>query len=94
MGRRFARSGTEPVTARSPLGLRLLLSVIFTPLFIAAAVLFRLWSASSGPQDSPSSGELGAIAWVCAVLALLALLDLVVVLRRRGREQPPRAPRG
>ncbi|WP_432197138.1 hypothetical protein [Streptomyces sp. bgisy027] len=37
IGRRFPRTGTEPVTAQSSLGLRLLLAGIFVPVFIAAA---------------------------------------------------------
>ncbi|MEV5339651.1 DUF6343 family protein, partial [Streptomyces sp. NPDC052676] len=46
---RRSRTGTEPVTARSPLRLRLLLSAAFLPLFAAAAVLLGLWAAASGP---------------------------------------------
>ncbi|WP_258053812.1 DUF6343 family protein, partial [Streptomyces sp. Ru72] len=42
IGRRHERTGTEPVTARSALGLRLLLAICYTPLFIAATVLFAM----------------------------------------------------
>ncbi|WP_030547920.1 DUF6343 family protein [Streptomyces albus] len=90
VGRRWERTGDEPVTARSALGLRLLLAAVFTPLFVAGAVLFSLWSASAGPDDAPSAGSLAVVAAICAVLAVLAALDLAVVLRRRGRERDGR----
>ncbi|CAL9565311.1 DUF6343 family protein [Streptomyces radiopugnans] len=82
-----SRTGTEPVTARSPLGLRLLLSVLYTPVFLAGTVFFALWAADSGPGDSPSAGSLRTIAWICAVLTVVGLIDLVVVLVRRRRER-------
>ncbi|HLL32711.1 MAG TPA: DUF6343 family protein [Streptomyces sp.] len=83
---RRSRTGTEPVTARSPLRLRLLLSAAFLPLFAAAAVLLGLWAADSGPGDSPGSGPLTGLAVVCAVLAAIAAVDAVVVRRRMRRE--------
>jgi hypothetical protein len=84
--RRWERTGTEPVTARSALRLRLLLSVCFVPLFTAAAVLFALWSAYSGAGSSPTSSELAGLAALCGVLTVFSAVDLVVVLRRRRRE--------
>ncbi|MET9971428.1 DUF6343 family protein, partial [Streptomyces sp. NPDC006356] len=90
IGRRWERTGTEPVTARSALGLRLLLSVFFMPLFMAAAVLFALWAARAGPGSSPTSSLLAVLAGLCAALSVLAAVDLAVVLRRRRRERPPR----
>lgn len=89
-GRRFPRRGTEPWNAQSPLGLRLLLSGVFLPLFCAAAVLFGLWAASSGPGDSPGRGVLTAIAVMCGVLALIAAIDVLVVVRRLRRERRAR----
>ncbi|MEU3556613.1 DUF6343 family protein [Streptomyces fragilis] len=83
--RRSRRSGTEPVTARSALGLRLLLSAVFLPVFVALTVLFALWAADAGPGESPDRGMLVAFTVVCALVALLAAVDLLVVLRRRGR---------
>lgn len=91
IGRRFPRSGTEPVTAQSPLGLRLILSGVFLPLFGAAAWLFGVWAADSGPADSPGRGVLIAVAALCAALALLAAVDLVVVVRRLRRERGSRS---
>ena len=87
-GRRWERTGTEPVTARSALGLRLILSSVFVPLFLAGTALFWYWTERSGPQDVPSSGSLRVLAILCAVLAFLALVDLGVVLLRRRRERP------
>ncbi|CAL9366034.1 hypothetical protein SUDANB176_00770 [Streptomyces sp. enrichment culture] len=89
-GRRFPRRGTEPWNAQSPLGLRLLLSGVFLPVFFAAAVLFGLWAASSEPGDSPGRGVLLAIAVLCGVLALLAAIDVLVVIRRLRRERGAR----
>lgn len=87
IGSRYPRSGTEPVTARSPLKLRLLLSSVFLPLFVAGTVLFAVWAAGSDAGDSPGRGPLTLIAVVCGVLALTAALDLGVVLRRLRRER-------
>ncbi|MER5476922.1 DUF6343 family protein [Streptomyces sp. NPDC002734] len=82
-GRRRRRSGTEPVTARSALGLRLLLSAVFLPVFVALTVFFALWAADAGPGENPDRGTLVAFTAVCALVALLAAADLLVVLRRR-----------
>ncbi|MEV6316589.1 DUF6343 family protein [Streptomyces sp. NPDC051776] len=90
-GRGHPRTGTEPVTARSALGLRKLLAVIYTPVFLAGAVLFAIWASRSHAGSSPSSGALGAIAIVCAVLSLLALTDLMVVEHRLKRERARRS---
>ncbi|MBT3150479.1 hypothetical protein HTV45_06180 [Streptomyces sp. CHD11] len=87
IGRRFPRTGTEPVTARSPLRLRLALAGIFLPLFVAGCALFAVWAANAGPGDSPGRGPLIFISAVCGFLALTAALDLAVVLRRLRRER-------
>jgi hypothetical protein len=87
IGRRWPRTGTEPVTARSALGLRLILSAVFLPVFLALTVYFAVWAADAAPGESPTRGTLVGTTVVCAVVALLAALDLVVVLRRRGRER-------
>ncbi|MGC9538561.1 DUF6343 family protein [Streptomyces sp. UG1] len=88
IGRRWERTGTEPITARSALGLRLLLAVCFTPLFVAATVLFALWSARAGPDSSPTASQLAVVTGLCAVFAVFSAVDLAVVLRRRRRERP------
>ncbi|MFI2432644.1 DUF6343 family protein [Streptomyces sp. NPDC018693] len=87
IGRYFPRTGTEPLTARSALGLRLLLALLFLPVFTAGAIGFALWSAASGPGDSPSSGVLTGLATLCAILAVLTALDLWVISRRLRRER-------
>ncbi|MFD0318253.1 DUF6343 family protein [Streptomyces flavalbus] len=86
-GRRSPRTGTEPVTAQSDLRLRLLLTVVFLPLFVAATVGFAVWAARSGPGDSPGSGVLTGLAVGCGVLALIATVDGAVVRRRMRRER-------
>lgn len=87
LGRHAPRTGDEPVTAQSPLRLRRLLSGIFLPVFVAAAVLFALWARVSGPGNSPHRAVLITIAALCAIIAFLAALDLVVVARRLRRER-------
>ncbi|MBC9727622.1 DUF6343 family protein [Streptomyces sp. TRM68367] len=89
-GHHFPRTGTEPVTAQSALGLRLLLAAVFLPLFTAAAVLFGIWAAQSGPGESPGRGPLVTLTVVCALLALATATDLTVVLRRLRRERGTR----
>ncbi|MES4890026.1 DUF6343 family protein [Streptomyces sp. NPDC096012] len=90
LGGRPVRTGEEPVTARSALRLRQLLSAVFLPVFTVATVAFALWAARSGPGDSPGTEPLAALAAVCGVLALGAALDLVVVTARRRRERGER----
>ncbi|GAA5214226.1 DUF6343 family protein [Streptomyces thinghirensis] len=92
IGRRLPRTGTEPVTAQSPLRLRLLLSAVFLPLFVAGAAFFGVWAADTGPGDSPGRGTLVALAAVCAAFVLLAAADLVVVAGRLRRERGAPAP--
>ncbi|MEJ1199531.1 MULTISPECIES: DUF6343 family protein [unclassified Streptomyces] len=92
IGRRFPRTGTEPVTAQSPLRLRLLLSAVFLPLFVAGAAFFGVWAADTGPGDSPGRGSLVALAAVCAAFVLLAAADLMVVAGRLRRERGAPAP--
>jgi hypothetical protein len=80
---RFDRSGTEPVTARSAVGLRLLLSVFYAPVFLAAVALLALWSVLSGPHSTPSDLLLAVLSGVCAALAATALADAAVLMHRR-----------
>ncbi|MGW7132159.1 DUF6343 family protein [Streptomyces bobili] len=90
VGRRSPRSGTEPVTAQSPLGLRLILSGVFLPVFGVATVAFAMWAGQSGPGDDPGRGPLVVLAVVCGVLALLAAVGLLAVLRRLRHERGER----
>jgi len=72
------REGTEPVTARSPLRARRILSSIALVLATAAAVFFVVRAMSTGEQ---------VWAWeaaIAAVVAVVAAVDLVVLRRRRA----------
>lgn len=89
-GRRKERTGTEPVTARSALRMRLVLSVLFVPLFLVGTVVFWYWAEQSGPRSAPTGDSLRVLTVICAALALFALVDLLVVLRRRRRERASR----
>jgi hypothetical protein len=75
------RSGTEPVRAQSAHGLRLVLSVIFAPVFLAAAGLLAWWAAGTGPDGRAA---LCIVAAVCAVFFVIAAAD-AFTLWRRGR---------
>lgn len=90
LGRLLPRTGTEPVTARSALRLRLVLSLLFTPLFLGGAVLFWVWSGRAGPEDVPSADSLRTLAWISTALAVFALLDLLVVVWRTRRARSRR----
>jgi cation transporter-like permease len=79
-------SGTEPMTARSDLKLRFLLSVIFAPLFLLTTVGFAVWASQATSTSAPSRSTLTAFAVACGVLTLFALVDLWVVIRRRRTE--------
>ncbi|MEV5494625.1 DUF6343 family protein [Nonomuraea fuscirosea] len=73
------RAGTEPVTARSPLGARRILSLVALVLGVAAAVFFAALAMSTGAE-----------VWVweaviSAVVAVVAAIDLAVLRRRRSR---------
>ncbi|MFD7564075.1 DUF6343 family protein [Streptomyces tendae] len=78
---------SEPLHAHSALRLRLLLSALFVPLFVAGTVFFGVWAADTGSGDSPGRGMLVVIAVVCGALALLAAADLLVVIRRLRSER-------
>ncbi|MFV0132405.1 DUF6343 family protein [Streptomyces sp. HMX87] len=86
-GRRHPRTGTEPATARSALRLRLVLSAVFLPLFVAGAAFFGVWAGAWDPGDSPGRGVLVALGAVCAALALLAVADLMTITSRLRRER-------
>lgn len=90
IGRRWARTGTEPTTAQSALRLRVVLSGVALPLFAAGAVLIGLWAGNSPAGQSPSRGVLVVLAVVCGVLALAAALDLWALNRRLRRERVSR----
>ncbi|NUR92087.1 MAG: hypothetical protein HOY71_49135 [Nonomuraea sp.] len=72
------REGTEPVTARSPLRARRILSWIALVVATAAAVFFVVRAKSTGEA---------VWAWEAAIAALVAVVaavDLVVLRHRRA----------
>lgn len=87
-GRR-TRTGTEPVNARSPLRLRMILASVFVPVFAAVTGLLWYWTTQTGPGDSPDQGALRLLTLLCALVTFFAVVDLLVVLRRRRRERVP-----
>lgn len=75
------RSGTEPLSARSPLRLRAILSGLALIAGLVVAVVFGLWGArGTGPGAGP-----WVVAAIGGALALIAVVDLLVI-RRRSRE--------
>ncbi|GAA0597095.1 DUF6343 family protein [Actinomadura livida] len=66
-------SGSEPLTARSPLRLRAVLSVIALVLAVGAAIVFALTAEGDGAWTAAA---------MCAVVAVIAAVDLVVIARR------------
>ncbi|GAA4226202.1 hypothetical protein GCM10022254_10490 [Actinomadura meridiana] len=69
-------SGREPLTARSPLRLRAILSGVALVGSAAAAVVFAVTA-----QREDDDGAWTAAA-LCAFVAVVAALDLVVIARR------------
>ncbi|MFI0450241.1 DUF6343 family protein [Actinomadura sp. 6N118] len=70
--------GDEPATARSPLRLRAVLSVIALVWAGAAAVLFVFL----GRRGEGESALFWGLAVVCVVIIVVAAIDLVVIARR------------
>ncbi|MGW7446350.1 DUF6343 family protein [Kitasatospora sp. NPDC054795] len=81
------RRGTEPVTARSDLELRRLLSRVFLVLFVGGTVAFAVLAAMAGPGPAPNRGTYAFFAALCAGFAALAGLDLLVIRRRLAAGQ-------
>jgi hypothetical protein len=84
--RRYARTGSEPVTARSDLPARRLLARAFGVVFLLAAGVFSFLAAIAKPHSSPGQTFFVVYAAICAGLVLTCLVDLVVI-RRRELEQ-------
>ncbi|GAB2608994.1 hypothetical protein GCM10027168_47490 [Streptomyces capparidis] len=77
---RRSRSGTEPVNARSAVGLRMLLSAVYAPLFAVGAAGFSLAAGDAPPGRFTRYAVLAAL---CAALTAAALADLAVLTHRR-----------
>ena len=74
------RAGTEPINARSPLRLRLILATVATVVTLVAAALLAL----AGADDSDPGGLLVA-AGFCLVVAVVSAVDAAQVARRLRR---------
>jgi hypothetical protein len=65
--------GSEPLSARSPLRLRAIMSGAALVIAVAAAIVFALGAQGDGSW---------AAAGICAAVAVIAAVDLVVIARR------------
>lgn len=83
------RTGSEPLTAYSDLRLRLILSLIFIPLYAVGTLLLTVWWVNAEPGGDISPGAIGWAALICGVVAVIAIVDLVLILRRLRRGPPP-----
>ncbi|MEU6778435.1 DUF6343 family protein [Nonomuraea angiospora] len=71
------RAGTEPLTARSPLRARRILSLVALVLGMAAAVFFAVFAASTGAEVWRWEAA------IAAAVAVVAAVDLALLRRRR-----------
>ncbi|MEV4011659.1 DUF6343 family protein [Nonomuraea angiospora] len=71
------RTGTEPLTARSPLRARRILSLVALVLGMAAAVLFAVLAARTGAEVWRWEAA------IAAAVAVVAAADLALLRRRR-----------
>lgn len=85
--RRGRRAGTEPASARSALGLRLALSLVFAPVFLAAAIGFAILAAGTRRGADPGPTTFAVLAAGCALLAVVAAADAALISRRRRAER-------
>ncbi|MEO3790969.1 DUF6343 family protein [Nonomuraea sp. B10E15] len=74
------RSGTEPVTARSPLRARRILSWVALVIAVVAGVFFLVRAMSTGEEVWRWE------ATIAAAVAVVAAIDLVVLRHRSGRQ--------
>jgi hypothetical protein len=81
------RSGDEPVTARSPLRVRALLSGVALPIALIAAGYFAVRAVREG------EAVWWAEAIIAAAVALIAAIDLLVLSRRMGERRRETARR-
>ncbi|WP_431683183.1 DUF6343 family protein [Kitasatospora sp. KL5] len=86
------RRGSEPVTARTDLELRRLLSRVFLGIFVFGAVAFSVIAGLEGTGPAPNRWTFAVFAAVCVAFAGIAALDLMVIRRRMAAGQG-RAPR-
>ncbi|MGN9838442.1 DUF6343 family protein [Nonomuraea sp. H19] len=75
------REGTEPLSARSPLRARRILSMVALVLGVAAAVFFATRAMSTGQEVWRWEAA------IAAVVAIIAAIDLLVLRHRRSGGQ-------
>ncbi|MFI7697770.1 DUF6343 family protein [Nonomuraea sp. NPDC049480] len=75
------REGTEPLSARSPLRARRVLSLVALVLGVAAAVFFVTRAMSTGEEVWRWEAA------IAAAVAVIAAVDLAVLRRRRSGGQ-------
>ena len=73
------REGTEPLTARSPLRARRVLSLVALVLGVIAAVFFAVQAMSTGEEVWRWEAA------IAAAVAVIAAIDLLVLRHRRSR---------
>jgi hypothetical protein len=73
------RTGTEPSTARSALGLRAVLS----SLALVAGLVAAIWFAVIARQGGVGSQGFAVAAVICAAVVVAAGIDLAVIRHRR-----------
>ncbi|MEV8098237.1 hypothetical protein [Kitasatospora sp. NPDC085879] len=81
------RRGTEPVTARTDLELRRLLSRIFLGFFVVGTVAFAVLAGTAGTGPAPNGTTFAVFALLCLAFAGIAALDLMVIRRRMAAGQ-------
>ncbi|WP_188190541.1 DUF6343 family protein [Nonomuraea sp. SYSU D8015] len=75
------RAGTEPLTARSPLRARRILSIVALVVGVVAAVFFVTRAMSTGEEVWRWEAA------IAAAVAIIAAVDLVVLRHRRSGGQ-------
>ncbi|MFB4279063.1 MULTISPECIES: DUF6343 family protein [unclassified Nonomuraea] len=73
------REGTEPLTARSPLRARRVLSLVALVLGVIAAVFFAVQAMNTGEEVWRWEAA------IAAAVAVIAAIDLLVLRHRRSR---------
>ncbi|GAA1095886.1 MULTISPECIES: hypothetical protein [Kitasatospora] len=81
------RRGTEPVTARTDLELRRLLSRVFLGFFAVGTVAFAVLAGTAGTGVAPNRTTFAVFALLCLAFAGIAALDLMVIRRRMAAGQ-------
>jgi len=90
--RRAARSGTEPITAKSARSLRLRLSIIYAPVFFVLSGLLAWGAAETEAGDTQT--VIIALSTACFIFFFVAMVDAVRLSLQYRRESHPTSSRG